>query len=153
MTHAYIDGQSYGNRDGETNDCNFGVDYESNKWDAPIYYLKGFYKFFKRHDSIQWLNLCDGKKHEEDIKHEECKNEILTTNANKLKMTKEIRLEFKPELEEVFNKNNKEDLKDYANKILNSIARSVYKYGINNLDFDSNNSDWSIIDGELKKGH
>lgn len=62
-------------------------------------------------------------------------------------------MEYIAKTEEIFNQNNKEDLKKYADIILNSVAKSVYKYGINNLPLDSNDSDWSIVDGELKKGH
>ena len=124
-------------------------------------YLRGLFKELSNFDTVKVLTLYESEKQEENknIKKFESKNSKIENNLelkltnNENTISREINLEYIAKIEEIFNQNNKEDLKKYADTILNSIARSVYKYGINNLPVDSNDSEWSIIDGELKKGH
>ena len=89
-------------------------------------------------DAIKALTFSDNCKPKEN-KKTKCKNEIS--------------LEYIAKTKDIFNKNNKEDLQKYANSILNSIARSVYKYWIDKLEFDNSTSDYTIVGGKLAKGH
>ena len=120
-----------------------------------IGYLRGVFKNVSNADALKVLTLCEAKKQEKNEKTAESKdkNKIEEYKANSLRITKEVDLEFIPKMEEKFNKNSKEDLQKYADTMLNLIAQSVYKYGINNLPFNSNDSDWIIVNNKLVRGH
>ena len=110
-------------------------------------------------DAIKVLTLYNfdkDEKQEESQNYENNNPEIKFKEDDKRKnitKTKEISLEYIAKEEEAFNANDENDLKKYADIILSSIARSVYRYGIDRLEFDNNAVDWSIVNGKLKRGH
>ena len=126
--------------------------------ESQLLAIKNFYCGNKTVDTIATLSLSNNYKHPPtkiinlDKYNNPNSNSCVTgQEIPSYKESKATSLQYLPKLERKFNKNGPAQLDEYIKLIMNLIAKSVWKYGIDKLPMSDADSNYHIEEVEKQK--
>jgi hypothetical protein len=126
--------------------------------ESQLLAIKNFYCGNKTVDTIATLSLSNNYKNPPtkiinlDKYNKPNSNSCVTVQEiPSYKESKATSIQYLPKLERQFNKNNPAQLDEYIKLIMNLIAKSVWKYGIDKLPMSDADSNYHIEEIEKQK--